>query len=110
MPRTIQLIKVDVCKKWADDGALRCAGVGIVVDPILHVACFQKLPDKPYEMLILDAPAQNIDQNVVVNMVKASFYVALDKPLDPSKILLHILERRVAAPLLDGSRGMCLGM
>ena len=50
-------------------------------------------------MLILDAPAQNIDQNVVVNMVKASFYVALDKPLDPSKILLHILERRVAAPL-----------
>lgn len=69
-----------------------------MVNPILHIARFQELPDKPDEMLILNAPAQDVDQCMMVNMVKAPLNVTLDKPFDPSKILLHMLECRMTTP------------
>ena len=63
-----------------------------MISPVLHIARFQELPDKPDEMLVLNAPAQNVDQHMMVNVVKAPLDVSLNEPLDPCKILLYILE------------------
>ena len=48
-------------------------------------------------MLVRNPLAQNGNQHMVVYIVKTALYVALNKPLCPCEIFLHIFERRMAA-------------
>ncbi|EDM97854.1 hypothetical protein BACCAP_04329 [Pseudoflavonifractor capillosus ATCC 29799] len=48
-------------------------------------------------MLIRNPLAQNGNQHMMIYIVKAAPYVALNEPLCPREIFLHILERRMAA-------------
>ena len=56
-------------------------------------------------MLIRNASAQYLHQHMMVNMVKAPFDVALNKPFDPRVIPLDILQGCMTAPLWAKSMG-----
>ena len=42
----VQLIQVDICEYGRNDAALRTAGVGSMVLPVLHITGFQEFPDE----------------------------------------------------------------
>ena len=56
-------------------------------------------------MLILNAPAQYLHQHMMVNIVKTSFDITLNKPFDPRVVPLDILQSRMTAPLWAESMG-----
>ena len=66
-----------------------------MVVPVLHISGFQKLPEQTNEMLVRNPLAQNGNQHMMVYIVKTALYVALNKPLCPREIFLHIFERRM---------------
>ena len=56
-------------------------------------------------MLIRNAPAQYLYQHMMVNVVKTSFDITLNKPFDPRVVPLDILQSRMTAPLWAESMG-----
>ena len=42
----VQLIQVDICEYGRNDAALRTAGVGSMVLPVLHITGFQEFPNE----------------------------------------------------------------
>ena len=48
-------------------------------------------------MLVRNPLSQNSNQHMMVYIVKTALYVALNKPLCPREIFLHIFECRMAA-------------
>src|SRR5699024_7404785 len=86
----VQFIHIDVCKDWADNRALRSAGVSIVIVPVLHISGFQKLPKQTDEMLVSNPLSQNSNQHMMVYIVKTAFYISFNKPLCSREVFLHV--------------------
>ena len=101
----VQFIEVDIRQNWANQRPLRGAGIGVVILPIFHISRFQEFPDQADEMLIRNAPAQYLHQHMMVNVVKTSFDITLNKPFDPRVVPLDILQGRMTAPLWAESMG-----
>ncbi len=72
-----------------DPGALRCSGECAVVFPLLHISRFQKFPHQGDKMFVLDTSAEDFNQNVVVEAIKAGGNVALNHPVDARKVSLN---------------------
>ena len=100
---SVQFIQVDVCKDWTDNGTLWSAGIGVVVNPVLHISGFQEFPNQADEVLVFDSSAENINKNVVVNIVKTAFDVTLNKPFHPRKSLFDLQKCCVAASVRSES-------
>ena len=82
-----------------------------MISPVLHIARFQELPDKPDEMLVLNAPAQNVDQHMMVNVVKAPLDVALQYPLCRNLLAQYgkdVLAGILRTPALSEPEGRCV--
>ena len=77
-----------------------------MVNPVLHVSGFQKFPNQADKVLIFDSSAENINKNMVVNIVKTAFDVALNEPFHPCKSLFDLQKCRVATPVRSESVGM----
>ena len=56
-------------------------------------------------MLVRNTPAQYLYQHMMVNVVKTSFDITLNKPFDPRVVPLDILQSRMTAPLWAESMG-----
>ena len=41
----VQFIQINIGKNGADNSALRCAAVGLMIYPIFNISCFQKFSD-----------------------------------------------------------------
>lgn len=65
--------------------------MGCVISPLLHIARFQELPHQEEKGFILDAFAQQVNENMVVKTVKAALNVSLDNPLCATKSQLNFL-------------------
>ena len=95
----IQLGEVDVRQDRTHAAALGCTGVGTVVLPLLHVSGLQKFPHQGQELLILDSPAQDIDEDMVVKAVETRLDVALHHPAHTGEGSLNLGQRRVSTPI-----------
>ena len=76
-----------------------------MVLPLLHVSGLQKFPHQGQELLVLDSPAQDMDEDVVVKAVEARLDVALHHPAHTGEGALNLGQRRVAAPLRAEAMG-----
>jgi len=76
----VQLIQIDICKYWRADTTLRRTAVSGVVLPILDIPSFQKLANDVQKTTVFDFPAQNFNQFFVIDVIKTTLYIALDKP------------------------------
>ena len=65
--------------------------MGCVISPLLHIARFQELPHQGEKGFVLNAFAQQVDENMVVKTVKAALNVSLDNPLCATKSQLNFL-------------------
>jgi hypothetical protein len=61
-----------------------------VFHPVLQIPGLEQLPNQVNESLVLYPSFQNIDQDVVVDVVEASFDVALYEPADAGKGFLYL--------------------
>ena len=68
-----------------------------MVIPVLHISGFQKFPKQTDEMFVCNPLPQNVNQHMMVYIVKTALYIPLNEPLCPRKIFLHIFECRMAA-------------
>ena len=64
--------------------------------PILHISRFKKLPNELYQPRVLDFGADNTNEYLVVDIVKAPLNVAFYEPRYARKFLLQRLQGRVA--------------
>ena len=85
----VQFCQIDVGQDRTDPGALRCSGECAVVFPLLHISRFQKFPHQGDKMFVLDTSAEDFNQNVVVEAIKAGGNVALNHPVDARKVSLN---------------------
>ncbi len=76
----IQLIKVDIRQYRTDDTSLGSTIVSMVKCPLFQISCFQELTNKTEETLVRDALRKNPYHNIMVDIVKESFDVALYEP------------------------------
>src|SRR5439155_24632626 len=74
----IPLMQVDVGEKRAEDAALRGSAVGFVIDPLFEPSCFQAHTYQVEPASIMDISGQDVHEHLMVEVVKAAAYVALD--------------------------------
>ena len=86
-------MQIYICKNRGKNAALRSSAVCLVVLPIIHVARFQKLSYQIYELAVLNLLRKQIQQNRVVNVVKASLNVSLDKPFRTAERTADFFQR-----------------
>lgn len=77
----VQFVEIDICKDWADPGALGSAAVGDVVFPIFQVTCPEKFPEQFDEALVGNTPSDDADEDMVVNVVETALDVTLYEPV-----------------------------
>ena len=66
----VEFMEINIGKQWAEAAALRCSGVGLVLDVGFDVSCFQELTHQMEEAFVEDALAQNGEQRLMVQMVE----------------------------------------
>ena len=88
----VQLIQIDICKYWRTDTTLRGTAVSGVVFPILDIPSFQKLANDVQKTTVLDFPAQNLNQFFVIDVIKTTLYIALDKPDHACEVRRNLTE------------------
>lgn len=93
----IQLVQIDIGEDGTDARPLWSAGVGFVVFPLFHISGFQKFPHQADKGFVLDSPAENFNQYMVVKAVETRLDIALHKPLCASERVLNFDQRGVAA-------------
>lgn len=74
------------------DTTLRGTAVSGVVFPILDIPSFQKLANDVQKTTVLDFPAQNINQFFVIDVIKTTLYIALDKPDHACEVRRNLTE------------------
>ena len=65
--------------------------MGCVISPLLHIARFQELPHQGEKGFVLNAFAQQVDENMVVKAIEAALNVPLYNPLRATKGQLNFL-------------------
>ena len=102
----VQFVQVDICQNWADPAPLRCAGIGFVVLPLLHIPGPKEFPDEGEKIFVTDARTKNVHHNVVVKAIKAGFDVAFHEPYCALEGDINMLECSVTAPFGSESMGI----
>src|SRR5689334_14372049 len=68
-----------------------------MVLPVLQVAGFEHMPDKPEEPLVADLLRENREHDLMVEAAEAVSDIALDEPCGPGPGFLDLPERGMAA-------------
>src|SRR5689334_18547645 len=68
-----------------------------MVLPVLQVAGFEHMPDKPEEPLVADLLRENREHDLMVQAAEAVCDIALDEPRGPGPGFLDLPERGMAA-------------
>ena len=77
-----------------------------MIGPLFHVPGLQHFPHKSNKVLIFNAAAQDVDENMVVKAVEASLDVAFNYPLDPGKGRFDFGQCRVAGAFWAEAMGV----
>ena len=78
--KLVQLMQIDVGKERGNNAALRSSAVCLMVLPVLQISCFQKFVNQLHHTGIFDFTVNQTDKNIVVDVIEATFDIALNKP------------------------------
>jgi hypothetical protein len=91
----IESVEYYVGKNRAHHTTLRYAAIGGIELPFLQVAGSEKSAHEADEAMIMEALAQDIEQNRGIDFVETGANVSLNEPLRPTTLLRDLQECRV---------------
>ena len=92
-------MQINICENRGKYATLRSSAVCLVVLPAFHVACFQELSYQIYKLAVLNLFRKQIQQNRMVNVVKASLNVTFNKPFCTTERATDFFQRRMTASI-----------
>ena len=73
-------MQINIRKNRGKYSTLRSTAIRLMVLPIFHISRFQELANQIYELAVLYLFRKYVQQNIVVDIVKASLNVTFNKP------------------------------